>query len=188
MLLKEIYRNARVVSSGNHLTTVNEFTDQIPALRPEALIEVAYSIIRKMDLSVDKIVTEEDKGAPLATAISLFTGIPLAIARWYPYSLNEVNQHRVNLSSEYFEGSLYLNGVCEGDRVTIIDDTLSTGGTAISLVESIRSCGAEVSGIFCAVEKIQQNGRNNVMNKTGLMVNSTIKISIEQNKVTVIEP
>lgn len=41
MLLKEIYQSAKVVNSGKTLTTVNEFTDQLPALRPEVLIEVA---------------------------------------------------------------------------------------------------------------------------------------------------
>ncbi|AKA38901.1 adenine phosphoribosyltransferase [Yersinia ruckeri] len=187
MLLEEVYNNAQIVYSGRHLTTVNEFTDQLPALRPELLIEVAYRIIKTMDLTIDKIVTEEDKGAPLATAISIFTGIPLAMARWYPYSLDDITTHKVNLQSEYFEGSLYLNGICHGDRVAIIDDTLSTGGTAISLVESIRHFGGEVTGIFCAVEKVQQNGRNHVLEKTGITVNSTLKISIDKNKVTIVK-
>lgn len=54
MLLEEVYRNARVVNSGAALTTVNEFTDQIPALRPEVLMEVAQKIVRLMDFNVSK--------------------------------------------------------------------------------------------------------------------------------------
>jgi len=90
MLLEEVYRNARVVNSGAALTTVNEFTDQIPALRPEVLMEVAQKIVRLMDFNISKIVTEEDKGAALATTVSLLTGIPMAMARWYSYSLGDI--------------------------------------------------------------------------------------------------
>ncbi|ELV7529586.1 adenine phosphoribosyltransferase, partial [Edwardsiella ictaluri] len=89
MFLEEIYTNSKVVKSGRMLTTVNEFSDQLPALRPIVLIEIAYQVIKYINISFDKIVTEEDKGAPLATTISLLTGKPLAMARWYPYSLNE---------------------------------------------------------------------------------------------------
>ncbi len=50
-------------------------------------MEVAQKIVRLMDFNVSKIVTEEDKGAALATTVSLLTGIPMAMARWYSYSL-----------------------------------------------------------------------------------------------------
>ncbi|WP_445373634.1 adenine phosphoribosyltransferase [Photorhabdus tasmaniensis] len=187
MLLKDIYENARVVNSGKTLTTVNEFTDQLPALRPEVLIEVAHKIIQLMDLEIDKIVTEEDKGAPLATAISLFTGIPLAMARWYPYCLDELNHNVVQISSEYFEGKMYLNGIEPGDRVAIIDDTLSTGGAVISLIESVQKSGGEVKDVICVVEKIQNNGKMKVKDKTGIEVKTIMKIYLENEKVTVIE-
>jgi len=100
MLLAEIYKNAKVVNSGKALTTVNEFTDQLPALRPNVLIEVAYEILKHLNCDFDKIVTEEDKGAPLATTISLLTGKPLAMARWYPYSLDRLCC--INLASKAY--------------------------------------------------------------------------------------
>src|SRR5690349_21623349 len=39
MLLERAYEGAPALLTGKHLTTVNEFTDQIPALRPELLAE-----------------------------------------------------------------------------------------------------------------------------------------------------
>ncbi|MGE8097011.1 phosphoribosyltransferase family protein [Pseudomonas fluorescens] len=187
MLLKKVYQSAKVVNSGKALTTVNEFTDQLPALRPEVLLEVAYKVIKLMDLTVDKIVTEEDKGAPLATAVSILTGIPMAMARWYPYSLDELNANVVNISSEYFEGKMYLNGISRGDRIAIIDDTLSTGGAVISLVESIKASGGEVVDVICAVEKVQNDGLNNVFKKTGINVKTIMKIFVSKEKVEVVE-
>lgn len=187
MYLKEIYRKAKVVNSGSSLTTVNEFTDQLPALRPEVLIEVAYKIMNELDGDFDKIVTEEDKGAPLATTISLLTGKPLAMARWYPYSLNKYNNNVVKIKSEYFEGKMYLNGIEKDDRIVIIDDTLSTGGAVISLVEAIETAGGIISKIICAVEKIQNKGKERVKKNTGHDVTTIIKINVLEDKVLVVE-
>ncbi|PNQ51725.1 adenine phosphoribosyltransferase, partial [Vibrio agarivorans] len=152
---------------GNSLTTINEFTDQLPALRPQVLIEVAYEILKLINFEYDKIVTEEDKGAPLATTISLLTGKPLAMARWYPYSLSEYNDNVVDIKSEYFEGKMFLNGIEKGDRILIIDDTISSGGAVISLINSIESAGGQIMKIICAVEKIQNEGVYKVQEKTG---------------------
>ncbi|QUG76764.1 adenine phosphoribosyltransferase [Erwinia sp. E602] len=187
MLIEEVYKNALVVSSGCKLTTVNEFTDQLPALRPEVLIEVAYGMIKKIDCDFDKVVTEEDKGAPIATAISMLTGRPLAMARWYPYRINNINNNIVKINSEYFDGEMYLNGINEGDRVIIVDDTLSTGGAVVSLIKAIESAGGIVSKVICAVEKIQNNGRKNVRDKTGHDVITLLKKSLSAESVTVME-
>ncbi len=186
MLLEEVYKAARVVHSGRALTTVNEFTDQLPALRPEVLIEVAQALIRNMDLGASKIVTEEDKGAPLATAVSLLSGIPMAMARWYSYSLGDLNEKKVNIKSEYFEGCLYLNGINSGDRVVIVDDTLSTGGAIIALIEAVRRCEGEVIDVICAVEKLGGNGVDNVFSKTGIRVKTIMKIVVEEDVVRVV--
>lgn len=178
MLLKKIYENAKVVSSGKHYTTVNEFTDQIPALRPQVLWEAALKITQTCDFNADKIVTEEDKGTPLATVVSLISGLPLAIARWYNYSLNDDSQIAVDIDSEYYNGKLYLNGVAKNDRVVIIDDTLSTGGTIISLIQAIESAGAKVVDVICVIEKEGYGGRERVLKTTGIEVKTIHKILV----------
>lgn len=185
--LRDVYSKARVVNSGKALTTVNEFTDQLPALRPEVLLEVAQSIIQIMDMDFDKIVTEEDKGAPLATVISILTGKPLAMARWYPYSLGKLNENVVSINSEYFEGKMYLNGIENNDKIVIIDDTLSTGGTLISLILAIQKSGGIVKDVICAVEKVQNNGRTKVKEQTNLDVKTLLRIIVDPFHVEVVE-
>lgn len=187
MLLKQIYESAKVVSSGKHYTTVNEFTDQIPALRPKVLWEAALKISQICDFDADKIVTEEDKGTPLATTVSLISGLPLSIARWYNYSLNDDTQIAVDLDSEYFNGKLYLNGVVKNDKVIIIDDTLSTGGTLISLIEAIRKSGANIVDVICVIEKEGYGGREKVLKKTGIEVKTIHKILVDSSGVKFLE-
>lgn len=104
----------------------------------------------------------------------------------YTYSMGSVNRSVVSISSEYFEGKLYLNGVEPGDKVAIIDDTLSTDGAAVSLVESIRKNGAEVVDVICVVEKVQNNGSEYVFNKTGVEVKTIMKIMLSEQGVSVL--
>jgi adenine phosphoribosyltransferase len=184
MILKEIYENAKIAPNGK--TTVNELTDQIPALRPQALREAALSLMKMSELSFNKIVTEEDKGALIAAAISLMTDKTLAVARWYNYSLDSVGSIPIPISSEYYEGTLYLNGLVQGDKVMIIDDTISTGGTIISLVKAIEKAGAEVTEILCLVEKVDNQGVAKVFAETGHNVKTYMKIRIINDKVQVL--
>lgn len=178
MLLEQIYRNAPTVPSGRHRTTVNEFTDQLPALRPQVLREVTRRLLAVGSFDSDKILVEEDKGAILGAAISLATDIPLAVARWYTYDLGE-RSICVPLESEYFSGTLYVNGVEPGDRVTVIDDTISTGGTLISLIEAVRKAGAQVAEVLVAVEKSENNGRQAVAERFGVDVKTLVRIGVD---------
>lgn len=183
-LLREAYKNAKIVNSGKHLTTINELCDQTPALRPELLLEVVDEILKFGTFGATKILTEEDKGAPIATAVSLATKLPLAMARWYPYHLP--NQTQVNINSEYFSGSLYLNGLEPNDRVLILEDTLSTGGTMTALIEAIEKADAQVAGAIAVIEKIENDGHDNVWLKTGIDVKTCLQIRVTEKGVEIL--
>ena len=184
-MIKDVYRNSRVVNSGKYLTTVNELTDQIPALRPKVLWEAALEIVKAGNFNCDKLVCEEDKGAPLGTTVSLITGLPLAMARWYSYSLPE--EVTTKIECEYYNGNLYLNGVESKDKITIIDDTISTGGTIISLINALKQKDVEIVDIIALVEKINSNGVERVYKETGIKVKTIMKIKVDDNKVHVVE-
>jgi adenine phosphoribosyltransferase len=183
-MLRQVYENAKVITVGDHLTTVNEFTDQIPALRPKVLWQAALEVNKIGIFNCNKILCEEDKGAPIGTAVSLITGIPLAIARWYPYMFPD--EIAVPIACEYYKGNLYVNGIEEGDKITIVDDTISTGGTIISMVEAIRKRNASVEEIIAVVEKVNYHGVEKVRKVTGIDVKTILKIQVENGKVNVI--
>ncbi|WP_202113385.1 adenine phosphoribosyltransferase [Paenibacillus sp. MMS18-CY102] len=183
-MLAEAYQKASVMRTGEYLTTINEMTDQIPALRPQLLWHAAHELIKVGEWSGNKILTEEDKGVALSTAVSLIRGLPLAIARWYPYHLpTEVN---VPIACEYYKGNLYVNGIEPGDRVIIVDDTISTGGTLLSLINAVRQRGAEIAEILVLVEKAENQGVEFIKRKTGVDVKTVLKIKVEESGVTVL--
>ncbi|WP_080406433.1 phosphoribosyltransferase family protein [Burkholderia ubonensis] len=73
---------------------------------------------------------------------------------------------------------MYLNGVEPGDRVVIVDDLISTGGTLIGLVEAVRRAGAHVEQIVCVAEKADYAGVERVRDATGLDVTTLVRVSV----------
>jgi thymidylate kinase/adenine/guanine phosphoribosyltransferase-like PRPP-binding protein len=143
-------------------------------------------MLRALDLTrCTKLLVEEEKGAVLGAALALETGLPLAMARVYPY---RVPGRRVSFSSEYSSGDLYINGIDPGDQVCIIDDTLSTGGTLVALVTAVKQAGAEVTQICVAVEKVRNGGREVVAREAGIVVHSLISIDVTATGVTICTP
>ena len=183
VLLEQVYEGAPTVFSGKYLTTINELTDQRPALRPEVLAEAVGRLVGLGTFSAaTKLLVEEDKGAILAGPVCLATGLPLAVARWYPYDLPpEAGRPPsvVAIASEYYTGHLYLNGVTPGDRVIIIDDTVSTGGTLMALVEAVRRGGAEVLEALVVTEKPANGGAAAVLAGCGVQVKPVLRVAVD---------
>ncbi|WP_245852844.1 phosphoribosyltransferase family protein [Natrinema ejinorense] len=182
-----IYEDAGVTHSGEHATTVNQLTDQLPALQPRTLEAAKTLLSREGAFDVDKLAVEEDKGLPFGVLIAREYSLPLAVARWYTYDLNADRQSAVDIDSEYFSGNLYLNGIEPGDSVTIVDDTISTGGTMIAMIEAVEKAGATVEEAHCIVEKTRKNGVDRVAEETGVDVTTSIAIEIEGDNVNVVD-
>ncbi len=182
--LVSTYRSAKTIKSGSHFTTVNELTDQLPATRPETLKAAVDSLLGFGPIRGNKILTEEDKGALLAGLISIAESKPLAMARWYSYPLPFPGSVVVPIDMEYAKGQLLVNGIDEGDELVVVDDTLSTGGTASSLVRAAQSLGASVLEMWVVVEKLGFGGRQRLFEEVGLKtIKSVIGISINGDGV-----
>jgi len=182
--LRAVYERANVVFSGRFYTTVNEFTDQIPALRPEVLRMVTNLAMKNLALECDKLLVEEEKGAALGAALSLATGIPLAMARSYPYEIPSI---KIAYDSEYVGGHLYVNGVEPNDRVVIVEDTISTGGVLTALIRAVQGIGARVHDALAIVEKVENGGVARVLKETGVRVKTLLRVRVEKDRVVVVE-
>jgi phosphoribosylanthranilate isomerase/adenine/guanine phosphoribosyltransferase-like PRPP-binding protein len=157
---------------------VNPLTEQVPATTATLLRSAAERCCDALDLDPElKLVGEEDKGGALLAAVSLLSGLPYGIARWYPSGL--AGQVSVDFSCEYTSGGLYLNGVDAGDRVAIVDDLISTGGTLIGLIEAVRRAGAVVEQVVCVAEKVDYDGVGRVRAATGLDVRTLVRIAVD---------
>ncbi|HEC94829.1 MAG TPA: purine phosphoribosyltransferase family protein [Thermoplasmatales archaeon] len=152
-LLKKSIEEAPVVKKGDYEYVVHPLTDGVPEIKPELLDEVVTEMEKHLTEKqpVDRIVTVEAMGIPLATALSLKTGIPFTIIRKREYGLpGEVSVQQV---TGYSKSTLFINGINQGDRIVIVDDVLSTGGTLKAVLQSFKEIGVVVKAVIIAINK-----------------------------------
>jgi adenine phosphoribosyltransferase len=141
-----------IVKRGDYNYFIHPITDGVPSLDPALLREVATAMIKVMDLDrVDRIIAAEAMGIPVGSIISCMTDLPLNIVRKREYLLpGEIPLHQV---TGYSKGKLYLNGVNPGERVVVVDDVISTGGTTKALLAALGKTGADVADICFAIKR-----------------------------------
>lgn len=165
---------------------INPLTEQIPATSAELLQAATDWIVAEGDFSqATKIAGEEDKGAILVAATSLATTLPFGLARWYPAGLE--GQVPVDFDMEYTSGQLFLNGIEKDDKVIIVDDMISTGGTMLALIEAVQLAKGRIVDIVCVAEKLEYKGVQRIANETGYLVKTLLKISISGERSKVIQ-
>jgi adenine phosphoribosyltransferase len=177
--LRESLHEAPIVDKDGYEYLVHPISNGVPMLDPALLREVVVEVIQRADLNVDKIVAPEAMGIHLATALSLQTDIPLVVIRKRPYGLpDEVPLHK---STGYSESEMYINDVEPGDRVLILDDLLSTGGTLAAICEALDGIGAEISDILVVIRKVGDSAMDDVDHE----VESLVDITVDDGEVTI---
>lgn len=144
--------SAPIVWKDGYPYFVHPVTDGVPRLEGEVLSAIVHLIGERVDWDdVDLILGIEAMGLPLTAPLSVQHNRPLVVARKRAYGLE--GEVVVDQSTGYSKGAMYLNDVRPGERVLIVDDVLSTGGTLRAVIDGIRRCGAEVAQVVIVVEK-----------------------------------
>jgi adenine phosphoribosyltransferase len=173
---------APIIKKGEYNYFVHPITDGIPLVEPSILEEVADGISKFGNMEVNKIVCVEAMGIHIATALSIKTGIPFVVVRKRAYGLEgEVPVHQI---TGYSNGELYINGLNEGDKIILVDDVVSTGGTMIAVLNALKQMGVKVVDVMAVIEK--GTGKETVKKETGFTVNSLIKVDIVDGKVVIV--
>jgi adenine phosphoribosyltransferase len=156
--LRESLLEAPIIEKEGYHYFVHPVSDGVPMLRPELIREIVIKTIRKAELeNVDKIVAPEAMGIHISTAVSLMTDIPLVVVRKREYGLDgEVALSKV---TGYSNDEMYINDIYEGDRVLILDDVLSTGGTLYGITRALDDIGADIVDIVCVIKKADGENR-----------------------------
>ncbi|MEF8786047.1 MAG: hypoxanthine/guanine phosphoribosyltransferase [Haloarculaceae archaeon] len=155
--LRESIEAAPLVDKDGYSYLVHPLSNCVPALDPTLLRETVVRIMRAAELeNVDKIVTPEAMGIHISTALSMMTDIPLVVIRKREYGLD--GEVSLSKSTGYSQGEMYINDVAAGDRILLVDDLISTGGTMRAIVEALDDIGADIADIVIAIRKV--NGEN----------------------------
>lgn len=181
-LLIESLRTAPVIRRGQYQYFIHPLTDSIPPLAPELVREVCESILEHSNLDSDYILTMEAMGIHISAVLSQMTGLPVNIIRKRGYGLP--GEIVLDQSTGYSRGAMYLNNVEKGDRITIVDAVISTGGTMKAAILALQGAGAAVKDAICVIERGE--GVEEVANATGIRVKTLAKILVSQ-KVDIVK-
>ena len=183
-MLEEVIKSLEsspVVKKEEYDYFVNPITDGVPAMDPKMLRELALVVYKNADLDIDKIVAVEAMGIHLATALSLATDVPFVVIRKREYGLE--GEQEVYQKTGYGSSNLYVNDLQAGEKILLIDDVVSTGGTLIALIETLKDMGLEIKSTVAVIEKGE--GKEVVKKETGVDLITIIKLDVVDGKVVI---
>ncbi len=136
------------LSSGRSSTYI--FDKYAFETRPKLLDAIARSMTEMVNSETSRIAGMELGGVPLATALSLETGLPFII----------IKKGRKGYGTDkLIEGSLNNE-----DKVVLVEDIATTGSQAILAAKIIEDAGASVSKIICVVDR-EEGAREEIESK-----------------------
>jgi adenine phosphoribosyltransferase len=177
--LRKSLKDCPIVKKGEYDYFVHPITDGIPQMEPELLTEVISRIIEIGDMECDKIVAAEAMAIPLGVALSLKINKPYVVIRKRQYNLpGEVSVEQV---TGYSKSSMYVNGILKGDKVLIVDDVLSTGGTLKATVAALESIGAEIVDTIIVFNK--HKNKKELEDELEIEIKTLLDVEVVNGKV-----
>ncbi|MGB0651799.1 MAG: adenine phosphoribosyltransferase [Thermoplasmatota archaeon] len=152
--LDESLIGAQVIQKGEYSYIIHPLLDGVPRADPALLREwVAWAkdALEQLPERPTVLLAPEAMALPLAAALSLATDIPYLVVRKREYGLP--GETVAYCETGYGESCLYVNGLEAGDRVLVVDDVLSTGGTLQGLLSTLDQAQVPVCGVLVAVDK-----------------------------------
>ena len=151
-VLQDSLRGAPIIWKGEYPYFIHPISDGIPRMEAEVLRATRDLIVSMVDWSqIDLIVSVEAMGLPLLAAVGEATGKPTVVIRKRSYGME--GEVRVDVSTGYSSSTAYINDIFPGERLLVVDDVISTGGTLEPLLESLEGMGAILKDVIVAIEK-----------------------------------
>ncbi len=117
---------------------------------PQVLYLISQVMAEKMqdeNLRPNRIAGVVLGSVPLAAALSMAVGIPYVMVR------KEKKDHG---TGKLIEGDLNT-----GDKVLVIEDVITTAGSSVKAIETLREAGADVIGVLSVIDR-EGGGRENL--------------------------
>jgi len=105
------------------------------------------------------------------------------IARKRAYGLP--GEIAVDQETGYSKGTIYLNDIHEGERVFVVDDVVSTGGTLEALLKAVEWAGATVADVVVVFEK--NEGMQDLLKRYDWPIRSLMRVEMDGEKVVLLD-
>ncbi|MGH7902920.1 MAG: orotate phosphoribosyltransferase [Candidatus Dormibacteraceae bacterium] len=114
--------------------------------RPDILRRLGAALAPLLFDGTERVASPELGAVLLGGAVSLATGLPLVLVR--------------KGEKGYGTARLLEGRLAAGDRVTVIEDVLTTGGEAVKAVQKLKDAGATVLGLVGVVDREEGAAEN----------------------------
>jgi orotate phosphoribosyltransferase len=131
--------------------------------RPELLGEIASHLKNLVPPGTQALAALEMGGIPIATALSLITGLPCVFVR----------KKAKDYGTCKFAEGLEIKGL----KLCIVEDVITTGGQVLLSTEDLRGQGAVVQDVLCVIDRGggEENLRAAGLKMTALMNMADLK-------------
>lgn len=176
-LLKDKIKKLGQIKDGDVLK-VDEFLNH--QIDTKLVDKMAEEFIKRFKgIKFTKVLTIETSGIAVAYPVAQKLGIPLVFAK----KKDSVNINGEKYSSKVisythfreYDETVSKKFLSNKDHILIIDDFLAKGSPLRGLLSICIQAGAKVDGIGIAIEKVYQNGGNELRDE-GYRVESLVKI------------
>jgi len=120
--------------------TATEYFDKYRfEAQPQLLARIVEAMVPLIPEGTEVLAGLEMGGIPIATALSLRTGLPAAFVR--------------KEAKQYGTARLAEGAPIEGKRVTVVEDVVTTGGQVVLSTADLRGLGAIVEHVVCVIDR-----------------------------------
>ena len=184
-VLQDSLRGSPIIWKGDYPYFIHPISDGIPRMDADVLRATRDLIVEMVDWSkIDLIVSVEAMGLPLLAAVGDATGKPTVVIRKREYGME--GEVQVDVSTGYSQSTTFINDISAGERILIVDDVISTGGTLEPILATLEEMGVILQDIVIAIEKGE--GRERLAKeRPGWPIRTLARIDIIDGKVEILE-
>ena len=184
-VLQDSLRGSPIIWKGDYPYFIHPISDGIPRMDADVLRATRDLIVEMVDWSkIDLIVSVEAMGLPLLAVVGDATGKPTVVIRKREYGME--GEVRVDVSTGYSRSTTFINDISPGERILIVDDVISTGGTLEPILATLEEMGVILQDIVIAIEKGE--GRERLAKeRPGWPIRTLARIDIIDGKVEILE-
>ncbi len=176
--IEKAYLDSKIVMKGDYPYFINSISDGNPPVTRELLDEIVGSFQRLADMDTDLYLAPEAMGIPIASALTMRTGVPFQIIRKRGHNIP--GEIVITKSTGYETSKLYVSSIEPGTKVILVDDVLSTGGTMEATVKALRDHGIIVERALVVLNKSPDIEA--FSKKIDLEICSLIDVGVEDGK------
>ena len=184
-VLQDSLRGSPIIWKGEYPYFIHPISDGIPRMDADVLRATRDLIVEMVDWAKgDLVVSVEAMGLPLLAAVGDATGKPTVVIRKRQYGME--GEVQVDVATGYSQSTTYINDINPGERILIVDDVISTGGTLEPILATLEKMGVILQDIVIAIEKGE--GRERLAKeRPDWPIRTLARIDIIDGKVEILE-